>query len=147
MSLGLKDYKPVYKRRPLMNLKDLLYEIKYACQRFWRGYDDTYLFDFDCKLNELIPEIIRWLRFHRHGSPILNIGSIETCHNEWNTILDEILFHFKEANNNTSEKNDCSLADDHDAWAAREIEIDAYREQHLHTAYEMIAKYIGWFWD
>lgn len=169
MGLGLKDYKIKHECRFIINFKDFCYELKWAFQRFWRGYDDMYLFNLDSKLDELIPEILKWLRYNRSGSPVLTTE--ETCHEDWNNVLDEILYHFKESNEETcSEKNEFTdlmgfnfeyekldngmtqsiNKDDpeiRNKWLSRSIEIDKYNYEHRKEAYMLIAKNIDSFWD
>jgi len=171
LSLGLKDCElPYLKRCIIKNAKHTFYEIKYAFQRFWRGYDDTYYFSLDAKLNELIPTILKWYRINRHGSPCFS-GNEGDCHEEWNSKLDEILHYFNEGDDETcSEKNEFDELMDfsfefvdsgkgystlvenndkelNDKWFEREMEIEEYTKSNRQKAYGMIAEYIDCFWD
>lgn len=164
MALGLKNYK-IEKRSIIWSLKNFCRELKYACQRFWRGYDDVYLYSLDYRLDELLPEILQWFRHNRVGSPMLENSTQETCHEDWNKILDEILYHFAESNGETcSEKNefDKFMFGDFDLlendmrgnydklserYHKRRSEIQEYREQHHKRAYMMVAEHIDAFWD
>ena len=84
-------------------------------QRIIRGYSDSdkwHMYDY---LQTLIPDMLQDLRNNRHGSPgylgenYTNEKGIvvnDSCHAEWDRILDHMIFLWKESNEDTcSRKN------------------------------------------
>jgi len=66
-------------------LRHIRYELKYAWQRVWRGYDDSMVFDMNDTFIELYREILKDFKENLHGYP----GTM--TEEEWNDILDEMI--------------------------------------------------------
>lgn len=66
-------------------LRHIRYELKYAWQRAWRGYDDSMVFDMNDTFIELYREILKDFKENLHGYP----GTM--TEEEWNDILDEMI--------------------------------------------------------
>lgn len=84
--------------------------IRWSWQRIIRGYADCDKWNMYSYLQNLIPEMLLDMRDNRHGSPgylgenYTNAEGIlvnDTCHEEWNQILDHMIFLWREANEAT----------------------------------------------
>ena len=73
-------------------LDNTKYEIKWAWQRVFRGWDDRITWSIDGWMNENMPEIIRKMCSFAHGVPA-NIDSSK----EWKNILEKIATGFDSA--------------------------------------------------
>lgn len=89
--------------------------IRWSWQRIKRGYADCDWWNMDSYLQRLIPEMLQELRTNRHGSPAYlgeiytdeyGIQTNDTCHAEWDRILDQMIFLWHESSEDTcSQKN------------------------------------------
>ena len=89
--------------------------LKWSIQRVVRGYADCDVWSMFSYLQELMPDMLRHLKDNRHGSPgylgenYTNEDGIlvnDTCHAEWDKILDRMIFLWRETDEETcSEKN------------------------------------------
>lgn len=66
-------------------LRHIRYELRYAWQRVWRGYDDSMVFNLDYGFVELYREILKDFKENLHGYP----GTM--TEEEWNDVLDEMI--------------------------------------------------------
>lgn len=95
---GLKDYLHYHQGEPLKQYFTTLYwQIRYAWQRAWRGYDDTDVFElvynFTSRMSVLLREFKKYngtlfCDFH-HGE------KIDLTEEQTDTVLDEMLFYFE----------------------------------------------------
>ena len=89
--------------------------IKWSKQRAKRGFADSDVWSMCTYLEELMPAMLQHLKDNRMGSPGClgenytdenGILQNETCHEEWDKILDRMVFLWKELDEKTcSEKN------------------------------------------
>lgn len=84
--------------------------IRWSRQRIVRGYADCDKWSMYSYLQNLIPDMLQDLRDKRHGSPgylgknYTNADGIlvnDTCHEEWDMILDRMIFLWRESNEST----------------------------------------------
>lgn len=90
-------------------------QLKYARQRAERGFCDRDLWNIDHWFLTLMPEMLKEYKKKRHGSPgclgenyTNEDGTLvnDTCHEEWDKILDKMIFLFRECCEDTcSRKN------------------------------------------
>ena len=176
----------LYWHRYVINpLREIYYDCKYGFQRMFRGYDDTEIFSFDTCLLEKLPIMLQQLYETKHGYPMLyNIqGSIGTekynlTSNKseivWDKILKDMIWYFKEANENT-----CSLQNEYDynvefdfqkkesecyytmnsiypteqdeinakLHIQREKELTEYRKECRDKGFDLLKKYFDCLWD
>lgn len=103
-----------YERKRPWNIPRLvLRNIKYSWQRITRGYCDKDLWNIDYWFMNLIPDMLQQFKDTRHGSPG-NLGKEYTdehgilcndeCHAEWDKILEQMIFLFREMNEETCKK-------------------------------------------
>lgn len=89
--------------------------IRWSYQRITRGYADCDWWDMYSYLQRLLPDMLQDMRDHRNGSPAYlgenytNEAGIlvnDTCHQEWDKILDCMIYLWKESDEDTcSRKN------------------------------------------
>lgn len=84
-------------------------EMKWACQRVFRGWDDRVVWSVDWWLNDIMPPILRKLKQDKHGIPIEFFGDIspseigdneeeEKCAEDlWNAEIDKMILGFESA--------------------------------------------------
>ncbi|MBP3677645.1 MAG: hypothetical protein J6I97_04795 [Agathobacter sp.] len=84
--------------------------ISWSYQRAIRGYSDYDKWNMYSFLQNLIPEMLQDMRDNRHGSPgylgenYTNDKGIlvnDTCHDEWDKLLDHMIFLWKESAEDT----------------------------------------------
>ena len=94
-------------------LKYLKRCIKWSCQRIVRGYAECDVWNMDGYLQSLIPDMLQDLRDNRNGSPsylgenYTNEEGIlvnDICHDEWDKILDNMIFLWRESNEETCKR-------------------------------------------
>lgn len=82
----------------------------WSWQRITRGYADCDVWDMSSFLQNLLPEMLQNMKDNRNGSPsylgenYINEDGIlvnDTCHEEWDQILDQMIFLWREANEET----------------------------------------------
>lgn len=107
------NYRYVLYKNPLRIPALFLTDIKYCVQRIRKGYCDRDLFDIGDWFLSLTPEMLAQFKKQRHGSPgclgenYTNEQGIlvnDTCHQEWDEILDRMIFLFREAKESTCQK-------------------------------------------
>lgn len=105
--------KPSYSKSIIENIKHMKRCIKWSNQRVRRGYCDSDVWDMFGFLQKLIPDMLQTLKDTRHGSPgylgktYTNENGIivnDTCHGEWDKILDKMIFLWKETDEETCSK-------------------------------------------
>lgn len=90
--------------------KQLSKSLKYSKQRAIKGYCDRDVWSMCDFLGDLFPAMLTELKNTRHGSPGTledldeNGNEMDTCHDKWDKILDEMIFLWREANEKTCSK-------------------------------------------
>lgn len=84
--------------------------LKYSYQRIVRGYSDDDVWQMNDYMQKLVPKMVHELKEIRIGSPgVLGMNYVDDdgfytndkCHEEWDAILDRIVFLFQEMNEET----------------------------------------------
>ncbi len=87
--------------------------IKWSKQRVKRGFSDNDVWNMYSHLEELIPAMLQHLKDNRVGSPIILdknntdnnvIMQNDSCHEEWDKVLDQMIFLWREMNEETCSK-------------------------------------------
>lgn len=141
---ALKDFNKNYEGARLRyKLKRLRWELKYAWQRAWRGYDDVAVFEcFDSFLKWIIP-VLKDFRKTYSGMWVKDFDEEKQepiCYTaeEQDAILDEMIMHFE-------------MADED--WYYNQKETFEYNEMydkmeyHKNKALKMFSKYFWNLWD
>ena len=95
---GLKDYLRCSTGRSLkMFFCNLFWEVRYAWQRAWRGYDDTDVFELAYNFTKKLPVLLK--DFKKNNDLLFTNmdrqdGSSLTIE-ETNAVLDELIFYFE----------------------------------------------------
>lgn len=98
------------KHKIIAKIKYIRKCIRWSWQRIIRGYADCDKWSMYNFLQNLIPEMLQDMRNNRHGSPgylgenYTNSEGIlvnDTCHDEWDKLLDCMIFLWREANEDT----------------------------------------------
>ena len=89
------------KSKVIAKIKHMRRCVRWSWQRIFRGYADCDKWNMYSYLQKLIPEMLQDMRDNRHGSPgylgenYKNEEGIlvnDTCHEEWDKILDHMIF-------------------------------------------------------
>ena len=124
-----------------MPKKDKRLERKYGRQRVKRGYSDRDVWDIDLWFLSVMPKMLQQLKETRHGSPaelgesyVNDDGGMvnDKCHEEWDKILDRMIFLLGEMNEDISEIS---------------REKVSYREKCKNEFFELFSKYFWYLWD
>ena len=106
--------------------------VRWSWQRITRGYADCDTWNMFHYIQNLLPEMLQYLRDNRNGSPgylgqnYTNEEGIlvnDTCHEEWDKILDEMIFLWHESDEDTCTKK------------------NPYEEEHSKALHEFECKY------
>lgn len=101
------------KNKLLAKLKHFRKCLKWSKQRITRGYCDYDVWEMFSFLQTIIPDMLQTLKDTRMGSPgylgknYTNEDGIlvnETCHEEWDKILDRMIFLWREVDEDTCSK-------------------------------------------
>lgn len=104
-----------YLKEPWNLLREIFNNFKYSWQRITKGYCDRDLWSIDDWFMKIMPDMLEQFKDTRNGSPgclgefYTNDDGIccnDSCHEEWDKILNEMIFLFREMNKETcSRKN------------------------------------------
>lgn len=89
------------KSRMLAKIKHFFRCIKWSKQRATRGFADSDVWSMQGYIQELMPAMLKHLKDNRMGSPA-RLG--ENCHEEWDKILDRMIFLWNELDEDTCSK-------------------------------------------
>lgn len=113
-SVFQKDmYRYLWHKNPLRIPGLFLRDLKYCVQRIRRGYSDRDALEISQEFLAMMPEMLTYYKKNRMGSPgtlgqnYTNADGIlvnDTCHAEWDEILDRMVFLLREANEDTCQK-------------------------------------------
>ena len=113
-----------YERKRPWKIPGLVFRnIKYSFQRVIKGYCDKDLWSIDCSFMNLMPDMLQQFKDTKHGSPSClgteymdeqGISCNDECHAEWDKILDDMIFLFREMNEETCQKENPYQAEHED---------------------------------
>lgn len=136
--------------------KYLPIEIKWFWQRGTRGYSDRDVWGIDDWFLNIIVPMLEQLKEVKHGYPS------DLTSEQWDEILDRMIFCFKEANEET-----CSMVNEYETdfifkiygnlekeskelennYFKRAEEIENYQLQMKEEAFKLFSKYFHSLWD
>lgn len=119
-------------------LRRIYNQIKYFIQRGKRGYSDFDLMDFDAYLLELIPNALKDFNHKRDTYPS------ELSDEEWNDILNKIIFCFENA-------NDLAVffinSPEEESQKSNKLkEKEEYIQKNLEQGFKLLLKYFHDLW-
>ena len=159
----LKDYKGMHFR---YKIERILYELKYAWQRAWRGYDDTEIWDIDFTIkNRLItllqdykercvclwwcPDGYDWSKVCEYNKPACKyVFSKE----QMDAIIDTFIFHLQMSDEDFVEKKlyGLNIYDDEYETGCRTYEdykkISKVRKQNQDAAIKLLGLLMDQLW-
>lgn len=135
------------KSKVIAKLKHIRRCIRWSKQRIIRGYSDCDKWNMYDYLQKLIPTMLQDLRDNRHGSPgylgenYTNAEGIlvnDTCHEEWDKILDYMIFLWRESSEDTCTRKNPYAEEYHNAHKEFENKYGFWGEK-LQTEAELEA--------
>ena len=133
------------KNKVLAIIKHFKNCIQWSWQRIIRGYSDCDKRNMYDYLQTLIPDMLQDLRDKRYGSPTHidecntdECGTVEytVCHEEWNKILDCMIFLWRESNESTCTRKN-PFEDQYSKASEEFTEIYGFSGEKLQTAAEI----------
>lgn len=82
-------------------IRQLWEDVKCTYQRAKHGYCYRDLWSINAWFLDVMPRMLEEHRDTRHGSPVTEGTTEETCHEKWTEILDRMIFLFREASEDT----------------------------------------------
>ncbi|MBQ7170104.1 MAG: hypothetical protein IJR63_09425 [Synergistaceae bacterium] len=82
-------------------IRQLWEDVRCTYQRARFGYCCRDLWNIDAWFLDVMPRMLEEYRDTRHGSPVTDGTTEETCHEKWTKILDRMIFLFREASEDT----------------------------------------------
>ncbi len=129
--------------------------IQYSFQRIVKGYCNRDLWNIDDWFMSVMPDMLKEFKAGKHGAPCclgteyLNEDGIlcnDTCHEEWDRILDEMIYWFQEMNEETCQrKNEYNIDDVQ--YYDKERELETYRELCKEKGFLLFSKWFYHLWD
>lgn len=151
--IGLREFRKEYKRSGFTyKVKGLWWQLRYAWQRAWRGYDDTEVFELSYKFTERMIHILRDFRENNIAlfpnpdyQDTVNYTDISLSEKETNAMIDEMINHFENSDNNAwPEKTDLDPSREGDMEKITEFENNA--KEHEKQALAMFVKWFDCLW-
>lgn len=97
--IGLREFKTEYRNCSFRyKIKELYWQIKYAWQRAWRGYDDVEVFELSGRFTERMLPILK--DFRKNNIGLFGNGKRWLSENETNQIIDAMIFHLENSDAN-----------------------------------------------
>lgn len=149
-----------YRREnPIRIVKLFFRDVKYSIQRIKYGWCESDTWGIDYWFLNVVPDMLLYLKNNKHGYPISfdeNGEQILNSEEEWDKVLDEIIYLFHE-----SSEDYCSIKNRYNSelangfadenkkhlWIQEEKNLGNYREQCKNQAFELFSKYFYDLWD
>lgn len=142
--------------RNILNFpRNVFYEVKYGIQRAKNGFSIRDTYNIDCWFLNIMPNMLK--KFNK-----INMGyPISMKEDEWKAIIEDMIFHFTNANEDTcseineyedeflNSKEDFSKLIDSELGAKyrdRAIEIEKFQNEELKKGFELFTKYFKDLW-
>lgn len=151
------------KCKPIAAIKQIGTCIRYSRQRIVRGYADCDWWDMYTYLQRVIADMLQDMRDHHIGSPAylgesrIDENGIEVhdhCHEEWDKILDRMIFLWREADESTCSKKNPYEEEYFSGgeklrkkYYEEEEKIESYRSMCKDEALDMLKEYFYDLWD
>lgn len=135
------------KSRLIGKIKHMKRCIRWSYQRIVRGYCDYDVWNMYGYLQELIPDMLQFLKDNRNGSPgylgenYTNENGFlvnDTCHSEWDKILDHMIFLWNEMDEDKCSKKN-PYEEEHTAAFSEFMDIYGIFGEKLQTEEELEA--------
>lgn len=120
-------------------IRDTYWEVRYGFQRMFKGYDSVDTFETFAKFIDRYTKILIRLRNNHCGHPY------NLTEEEWNEIIDEMIYHIKYMNEETVIEE--LERDAPDNWSASHKTVGEILEKHKNQFFELFSKYFYDLWD
>ena len=137
--LGLKNFFEDHKGQQLRFwLRDFKWELTYAWQRTWRGYDDVMVFNLDSRLEKTMVALLTDFKEHNNSQ----FGKL--TEEETNRIIDRMIYCFKRCDESVVYKDFGINYEDHNTKDMIRVmsAVKAYKQE----AYDLLAKWHDHLW-
>lgn len=150
-----------YYRKPWKLPRLLFKHIKYSWQRITKGYCDKDLWSIDSWFIKIIPDMLQQFKETRKGSPGC-LGQVyvddkgitcnDICHEEWDKILEEMIFLFREMDEDECQREN-PYREEHEKTRNEfeekngSFEVEKYREFCKDKAFALFSKWFYYLWD
>ena len=126
-------------RRVKLKIRDVYWEVRYGFQRMFNGYDFVDTFSTYSKFIDRYSKVIIALRNNHWGYPC-NLSE-----EEWNNILDEMIYHLHYMNEDNVEKElEKDVPKD---WNVSPKTINEIMEKHKDEFFKLFSEYFYNLWD
>lgn len=163
-----KNYSMEWRAKgPVGLVRQFSRDVRYSMQRIRKGYCDRDIWSIDGWFLSVMPDMLRQLKATRHGSPGVlgenykdenGIMQNDKCHEEWDQILDEMIFLLSEANKETCQRinpyeetffsdKDSENMDMTERYLQEERKLDAYRDDCKNKGLALFSKWFWHLWD
>lgn len=144
--IGLKEFRKEYKGAGFTyKVKELYWQLLYAWQRAWKGYDYRDSFSLDFMFLQRIVPILKDFRENNVGLFYDHDKQRNLTEEETNSIIDEMIYHFENSNNDAwVEKTELKPSRDGDMKKIEVFEKDA--NEHRAKALGMFVKWFDQLW-
>lgn len=160
MAVGLKgSWKELKGCSFRYRIKQLKWNLRYAWQRAWRGWDDVEVFNMDVSFIEKYKEILKYYRINHHC--LFNVPEeYRDIFNKWhfndvetNVIIDTMIFHLEMMNEDHVEKMLYGKNVYDDDYDPKDYNIDKCKhissivDQNKNTFMELFNTFFWDLWD
>lgn len=126
-------------RRLINKTKDICWEVRYGFQRMFKGYDSVDCFETYYKFTQRYYKILTDYKKNHCGYPC------EMSENEWDDIVDEMIYHLYYMNEEHVEKElSKNVSED---WSPSMKTVDDIMERHKDEFFKLFSKYFFNLWD
>lgn len=120
-------------------IRDIYWEIRYGFQRMFKGYDYVDTFETHSKFIDRYYKILTDFKKNLHGHP----GHM--TEEEWNNILDQMLFHLYYMNEDHIEEELCKDAPE--SWIPTWNTSGEIMEKHKNEFFKLFSEHFYDLWD
>lgn len=126
----LKDFNKNFKGYSLWNkIKELFWQIRYAWQRAWRGYDNADVFNLDVEFTKRMLPILKNFKQDNIGCWYDKINNRWMTLEETNSIVQKMIDLLEHCDENEWLDMNLNLIEDKDYELIKEIELKAYKNR------------------
>ena len=118
---------------------DVYWEVRYGFERMFKGYDSVDTFEVFAKFTERYQKIITAYNKNRHSHPCT------TSDKEWETIVDEMLYHLYYMDSENIEKELCKNMPEN--WWPSLSTVDDIMIRHKDAFFKLFSEHFYDLWD
>lgn len=144
--IGLREFRKTYKGSSFTyKVKELWWQLRYAWQRAWRGYDYMDTFELCFRFRERMVPILKNFRENNVGLFYDSEKQRNLTEEETNSIINEMIYHFENSDTDAwTENTNLTPFNDGDSDKITEFEQNAI--EHEKQALAMFVKWFDCLW-